>query len=229
MSRSVGSSSRCLRRCSILIVKRDVLRSAGDLLADVSEDHVALNDSELSLVNRNDGTVPADVFAASAGFGIGDLFIVTEPRVVRREIGALRREELEFFERDVRCGSAAGDRNEPGFEFAADDIGDAMRSQQLLVERCVEPVRSDASFGAADAIDHRNRQPCRGVHREKERYKISISDDRVVEFLDGEVETPYVVPLAREPRFRRRQPERLMAQIVRRDEDNSRHGYGRVR
>ena len=56
-------------------------RALSNLLAYVRHDNVALDDSELPVVNRNDGTVSAQMLAAAARFGVAD-----SPRVAAGQI-----------------------------------------------------------------------------------------------------------------------------------------------
>ncbi len=54
------------------IAEGHVLGSGGDLLAEVGEDRFPRDDAELPLIHGHDGAVPAEMLAASAGFGVGD-------------------------------------------------------------------------------------------------------------------------------------------------------------
>ena len=54
------------------IAEGDVARAVRDLLADIVENDVALHDAELALIDGHDRTVAAQMFAAAAGFGVGD-------------------------------------------------------------------------------------------------------------------------------------------------------------
>ena len=80
----------------IRIAEGDVARAAGDLAANVFEYDVALDDPKLAAINRNDGTVPAQMFAAAAGFGVGDLLplaVVMQARVAAVGNAAIGRDE----------------------------------------------------------------------------------------------------------------------------------------
>ena len=48
------------------VAEGDVLRAGRDLLADVVEDDFALHDAKVSVIDRDDGAVPAAVFASAA-------------------------------------------------------------------------------------------------------------------------------------------------------------------
>ena len=54
--------------------ERDVLGAGRDLRVDVGEHHLRLHDAELSVVDRHDRTMAAQVPAAAAGFGVADDF-----------------------------------------------------------------------------------------------------------------------------------------------------------
>src|SRR5712691_3138934 len=50
-----------------------VLRAPFHLLPDIGEHHLALHHAEPALIDRYDGAVPAEVFAATARLRVGDL------------------------------------------------------------------------------------------------------------------------------------------------------------
>src|ERR1700722_7286241 len=54
------------------IAEGDVSGSERDLLPNIVEYHVALNHTKLALIYGHDRTVAAEMFAAAAGFCIGD-------------------------------------------------------------------------------------------------------------------------------------------------------------
>ena len=54
------------------ITKGDVFRSRLDLLSDVGQHYVTLNDSELSLIDGDDGAMTAQMLTSSAGFRISN-------------------------------------------------------------------------------------------------------------------------------------------------------------
>ena len=94
------------------IAKGDVLGARVDLPANVLQHDFALHDAKNPVVNGHHRAVPAQVFAAAAGFGIaGDLeasFRHQQVRVLaqRRQAGAIRQNEVQPIERDR--GSAQG-------------------------------------------------------------------------------------------------------------------------
>jgi hypothetical protein len=50
------------------IAERNMLRARGHLAANVFHHYIAAHDAKHALVNRNDGTMPAKMLAAAAGF-----------------------------------------------------------------------------------------------------------------------------------------------------------------
>jgi hypothetical protein len=54
----------------IWIAERDVPRPVGDLPPDILQHHGDRDDAEAAVVDGNDGTVPAAVFAAAARLGV---------------------------------------------------------------------------------------------------------------------------------------------------------------
>src|SRR5271154_4934001 len=58
----------------IRITEGHVSRARDDLLTDVFDHNLSPDDTKSPVVDGRDGTMPADVLAASAGFGVGDQF-----------------------------------------------------------------------------------------------------------------------------------------------------------
>ena len=56
----------------IWIAEREVLRARRDLGGNIGEHDLGLHDTELSVVNRHDRTVPAEMTTPAAGFGVAD-------------------------------------------------------------------------------------------------------------------------------------------------------------
>src|SRR5690349_23602927 len=56
----------------IRIAERDVARPGENLRIDVGQDDLGLHDAELAVVDRDDWTVPAEMTAAAARFGVSD-------------------------------------------------------------------------------------------------------------------------------------------------------------
>jgi hypothetical protein len=54
------------------IAEGDVLRTCVHLLPDVGEYHVTLHDAKDAAIDRRDGAVPTQVFAAAARLGVAD-------------------------------------------------------------------------------------------------------------------------------------------------------------
>ncbi len=83
----------------IRIAESNVLSPGRDLLADVLQHHLRLNDPKRALIHRHHRTMPAQVLAPAAGFGVthplprsinAQLGIFFE----RRQSGSQRSEEL---------------------------------------------------------------------------------------------------------------------------------------
>src|SRR5258706_6880366 len=90
------------------IAEGDVLRAGGDLLANIVQHYVALDDAEVALINRHNRAVAAQMFAAAAGLGVGDLTRSFTGCAARNAEAGLRalpnrsigRDEFEAFERN---------------------------------------------------------------------------------------------------------------------------------
>src|SRR5437870_969037 len=94
------------------------------------------------------------------------------------------------------------------------------RAQPLAVERGIEPVTTDAGgrIHSLDALDEGHRQPRGGVHRQVERYERRVRDLLVGEARLRDVNAGDLHTLAAQPRSRRGQPERLTAEVIRRNQ-----------
>ena len=83
-----------------------MLRPRGNLLFDVLEHHVALNNHEAAIIDRNDRAVSAEMFAATGGLRIADdtLAAVWHGQkgifLKSRKIVACRDFEFLFFEKN---------------------------------------------------------------------------------------------------------------------------------
>jgi hypothetical protein len=54
----------------IRVAERDVLRTGGDLLANIREHNFAINDAKDAFVHRHNGAMAAKMLATAAGFGV---------------------------------------------------------------------------------------------------------------------------------------------------------------
>ena len=74
-------------------------RAGADLVSDVFEHDFTLDHAELAVIDRDDGTVPAQMLAASGGLGVRDrlrFFADAQKRVIfeRRQSDAIGREKF---------------------------------------------------------------------------------------------------------------------------------------
>ena len=108
-------------------------------------------------------------------------------------------------------------------ELAAQNRFDAQASEQFRVERGVEAVAGDARIriDALHALDHREGEARGGVHRQGERDGVRSADQVFREFCFGEVYGSDFVSRAHEPGLGRGEAEGLMAQLIRRDENDA--------
>jgi len=92
----------------IRIAERNVLCAGGDLLANILQHDIAAHDAKYAFVNRNNGAMAAEMFAATAGLrGTDDAKPAAwkdEMRVFcdRRHAGAVRNFKVEPCQRDQR-------------------------------------------------------------------------------------------------------------------------------
>ncbi len=136
------------------IAEGDVLGARGHLLANVGEHHFRLHHAETALIYRHHGAMAAQMLAAAAGFGVAGALGFEPPTCrrgvffERRKLGSQRHLELEPVERDQRLGLPAGSRagqplhqrNQSGFELAAQNGRDSQAPQVRFIQRRVQPV-----------------------------------------------------------------------------------------
>ena len=135
--------------------------------------------------------------------------------------------------RSVRSATASRriavrDAYEIRLELASQDVADPERPEIGRVERRIQPVGTERRIriNPPDALDHRHRQPGRGVHRQVERHQARTGHHVGVERLAREVDAGNVVPGPAEPRGGRGQAERLTPQFVRRDQRDAHDATG---
>jgi hypothetical protein len=163
------------------VADRHVGRPGLDLLADVGQDHVRRDDEKAPAVDRRDGAVPAEVLEPRLAY------VPTGSCPRRAERVLLEEESAAQLGRISRSGRRHGTRGRPhprrdlgspGRErlgerhewrlcLAADHEVDAVGEQVLGVQLRIEPVGRDVTCGVhgADALDQRDADPERGVHR----------------------------------------------------------------
>ena len=225
------------------VAEGNVAGAGGDLLANVSEDDVALDDAEGTVVNRHNRTVSAEMLAAAAGFGIADDAMAftrhDEMGVLfeRRETAAVGDVELLAGEGDGwlwlsirrwrrgRVAEALDEMDEAFFEFAAENGLDAECSQVVGVHRRVKAVEADvrAWVQTANGLNQRDGEARGGVHGHVKRNEISGANRRFAEVFAGEIEAGDFGTGAVQPSGGRRKAKRLAAKLVGRDENNA-HG-----
>src|SRR5204862_1455355 len=116
------------------------------------------NDAELAVVDGDDGTVAAEMFAASTRFRVADRSTRSIGQLQRRIAGERRKpraigdEKMDARDRACAAGPAGSARPactaRPGgqflLEFTAEGGVDADRLQPVFVERRAEAVRTNA-------------------------------------------------------------------------------------
>ena len=224
------------------VAERHVGRPGLDALADVGQDHVRRHHEEAPAVDRRDRAVPAEVLAAAARLDVPHQLVppvALEPRVLleggeRRAARHRKAQPLEVRRRGARGRphprrelarprlERLGERHERRLRLAADHGVDAVGEQVLGVQLRVEPVGRDVARGVhrADALDQRDAEPERGVHRHGDGDEPGARHLVGVERLDGDVHDGRRVAARLEERRRPRDGERLVAQLVARDQED---------
>ena len=92
------------------IAKRDVLRAGLDLRRDIGQHDLRLDDAELSLVDRHDGTMSAQMAAPSARLGVPD-----HPALAATELerGIPMQRQADLTDRARGTGASAAARSGP--------------------------------------------------------------------------------------------------------------------
>ena len=108
------------------------------------------------------------------------------------------------------------------FELGPKDRIHAFGSEQRLVQRRVEPEAAQPAAGidSADAADERHRQPCGGVHRQRHADHRGRGEGAILDHVQACVHARHLEAGSPQPGGGRRQPKRLMAQLVGRDQQN---------
>src|SRR5713101_110543 len=223
------------------IAEGDVFGASHDLPANVFKDHFAANNAKHAVIDRDNRTMPAEMLAAAAGFGVthGAMLAAGDDQVrilvQRDEPGAVGDVKFQPRERSDRLGLPGGDRGpvgltgvadsrnqmrQPLFEFSPEHGVNAEPAQIRFIHRGVKAVKTDMRSGIqfSNQGNQRHREARGRMHGHVERNQISPANGVFSKRFTREIETRYLRASVPEPRCRRRQPKRLAAQFVRRDE-----------
>ena len=224
----------------IRIPEGDVPRTRGDLPADVLHHHIRLDDAEASAIDRHHRAVPAQMLAPAAGLGVADRPALVLPQLQigiageRGQVSPVGNAEALLGQRDHRLALAHGrgigtrrrqplvQADQPALELAAENGLAPEPAQEVLVHRRVEAVEAqmDAWVQGFQAGHDGRRQPRGRMHRQVQGDKPGRAHRRLVQALDRKIDAPDTGPRRAQPRRRRGQAERLMAQLVGREKDD---------
>jgi hypothetical protein len=214
----------------VRIAESDVAGAGGDLCACVGENDLRRDDPEAAVIDRHDRAMPAAVFAAAARLGVtGDALFTARLQAgvsrQRRQAGSIR--DLEDQPRDalsirIRRGWRQGGGCSPGcfhqrcLVLTTQDFIDTARPEQFGIERGVETVGNETHVRvqSAHAVDHRERQPRRRVHREEEPHHSGRTNDVLRQAVFRQIGAADLDPRVAQPRCGRRQPKRLTTHVV---------------
>ena len=198
------------------IAERDVAGAGCDLLVDVGEDGVDVDDPDSAVEHHRHGAVPAPVRAAARRLDVPDrpgLAGDLEVRVATRlgEQVACREGRLE---RHYRVGPF-----DPAHEG---DVGVAVHERvgHVRTHRGVEAVASDRLAAGPDGGGRAHREAGRGVHRHRERDLVGPRRECGVPLFEREIEQANVVASGPQDPGRTGDAERLMAELVRRNQQH---------
>ena len=229
------------------VAEGDVLGARRYQLVDVGEHDFGLDETQSPAVDGCDRAVLTAVSTAATGLDItghaipipiAQVGVEAERREARsvRDHEVVSREEWPRTDAGPASGAAGaarqavGEGNQGRLVLAADDVVDESPLGQSVVEqRRVEPVAGDRHRGAelADALGYREPEAGGRVHRHREGDQVhSLEID--LRGLDGEVQGGDLVPGGAQHGGGAGDPERLVAELVGRDQEDSDLGtYGR--
>ena len=127
----------------------------------------------------------------------------------------------------VRAASAAHELDEVTLELRPEHGAHTERAQLPFIGRCIEPIAAEAGVGIPQthALDHRQGQPRRGMHRKVESHEVGAADDFFAEWFLGRVHAPDLSAGLAQPGGRGCQAERLPPELVGRDQQNAHLGH----
>ena len=204
-----------------------MLRARLHLPPNVGKHDVLLHNAKRTVVNRDDRAVPAQMLAAAARLRVADA------------LSTARRHELRISAQDRQSYAVGDDKLQPIqgrlchglqiigkpcerlFELAADDALDAEAAEVSLVQRRVQTVAADvrARIQLANTLQHRACEACCGVHRQMKRNQVGFPHLQNRQCSDRQICARYLMTAVAKPRARRRETERLTAEIIGGDED----------
>ena len=207
---------------------------------DVAQDGLGLHDADAPVVDGGDRAMPAAMHAPMAGLHVPDQPLLPAHRQagVALESGqqlAGRRVEAAALQVDDRPFGGRGGRARgrqlvhPGRERRLVLAGDHARGEltlyQLAADRGIEPVEADRQPGvlAAHSAAGAERQAHGGVHRHREADRLRPLQGAGVPRLHAEIQAADLVPGAAQRGRRRRDVQRLVTQLVGRDQQDA-HG-----
>lgn len=225
------------------IAKRDVLCARGDLLADILQDGVAADDAKNAFVYGHDWTMPAEMFAAAAGFrrtnkpeaaaGNDEVSVFLDGR----KAGAVRNFERKAFERDERLRlrtirwlratvarlaglQTIGQLRELSLKFTAENGCHAERSQILRIHRRVQSIAAEVRVRIqfAQRRDQLHSEARGRMHRQINGDQSRAANGGLIERFARKIDALHIVTALAQPRRRRSQAKRLPPQFVRRNQ-----------
>jgi hypothetical protein len=119
------------------------------------------------------------------------------------------------------------ERRQPFLEFAAEDRVHSKPAQIRLIHRRVQPVKTKPRprIHLANRRQQRHPEPRRCVHRHVKRNQIRRAHGVFIQLFARHIEARHLRAALPQPGRRRRQPKRLVAQLIRRNQ----HYVHRVR
>ncbi len=224
----------------VRITEGDVARAEAHQAVDIAHDSLGLDDPDAAVIDRGHGAVPAAVHAPVAGLHVADQPLLSAHRqagvaLQSRQQLAGRELEAAALQVDDRRLGGWGRRGRsrqalhPGAErrliLARDRPRAQLTGDQLATDRRVQPVEADRQPGmlTAYAAPGAERQPHRGVHRHREADRLRPLERSGVPRLHAEIQAADLVPGATQRGRRGGDVQRLVAQLIGRDQQDS-HG-----
>lgn len=226
----------------VRIAEGDVLRSGGNLLANIFQHDLAVHHAEYTVVDRNNRAVAAKMLASPARFRVAGNAVFAGGE---NHVGILREHWKsvpvgpdEFLPRqgDYRLGlrldcrfivfavllETLREMRKPFLEFTSKNMFHSLGAEMRLIHGRVEAIEAHTRSGiqAANRFDELNGQPRGRVHGHVESDKLGEANGVLMEWLPRQIKRRDPVAPSAQPRRRRRQPKGLPAQLISRYQDN---------
>ena len=220
------------------VAERDVACAHARQALDVAQDGLGLHDADAPVVDGGDRAMPAAMHAPMAGLHVPDqpllpierqtgVALESRQQLARRrvEAAALEVDDRPFRGRDgqARSRQLIDPGRERRFVLACDRARGELTLYEVAADRGIEPVEADRHPGVLPAHSARSaeRQAHGGMHRHREANRLCPLQGAWIPRLDTEIQAADLVAGAAQRGRRRGDVQRLVAQLVGRDQKDT--------